>query len=385
MKMFGWKPALLSLSAALLLAPCAWSQPAIFSKLPYDQAKSIAKAENKLLIIDFTASWCPPCKMMDANTWVDPKVEEWFKKNAVALQVDVDEDKDFAADLNVSAMPTIAVFKQGDPTKEVDRYVGFRKPDQLLDWLNGVLAGKTFKDSSKATFESVVGKGGEAEVSGRYEFAKQLQDSGDVKGAAEQYIWLWKNIMKEYPPMVGVRGSYMAANMGRLAEKDESVKASIAKLRDEAETKDRGDWITLNETLMQPELTLAWFDRVKKDKSENSAKELKTSGFLLSRILIVNNRWPDVAYLHKDPIAELKDKFRFAEDIISYTKGRDVPQINPFPKDAAVIYAALLAAGRTDEAIAVKKEAIKLQDSPKLRQALSAMAQKAGQKEPEEK
>lgn len=177
----------------------------------------------------------------------------------------------------------------------------------------------------------------------------------------------------------------MAANMGRLAEKDESVKASIAKLRDEAETKDRGDWITLNETLMQPELTLAWFDRVKKDKSENSAKELKTSGFLLSRILIVNNRWPDVAYLYKDPIAELKDKFRFAEDIISYTKGRDVPQINPFPKDAAVIYAALLAAGRTDEAIAVKKEAIKLQDSPKLRQALSAMAQKAGQKEPEEK
>ena len=385
MKLISWRPALLSISTVLLLAQGAWAEPSIFSQQTYDQAKEAAKAENKLLIIDFTASWCPPCKMMDASTWVDPKVEEWFKKNAIALQIDVDKNKDFAADLNITAMPTIAVFKQGEPSKEFDRYVGFRKPDQLLEWLNGVLAGKTYKDAAKANFEALIGKGGEAEVSGRYEYGKLLQDGGDVRGAAEQYTWLWNNILKEYPPMVGVRGSYMAANMGRLAEKDPTVKASFEKLRDEAEAKDRGDWITLNEVLLQPEKTLAWFDKVKKDNTPESAKELKKSGFLLSRVLITNNRWPDVAYLYKDPMAELKDKFRFAEDIISYTKGRGVPEVNPFPKDAAVIYAALLAAGRTDEAIAIKKEAIRLQDTPKLRQALSTMAEKAGQKEPPEK
>src|SRR5436190_18845685 len=83
--------------------------PEIFSKKSFDEAKSQAKAEGKLFIADDTATWCGPCKSMDKTTWVDEKVVAWINEHAMAAQIDIDKDKDRAADLEISAMPTIIV------------------------------------------------------------------------------------------------------------------------------------------------------------------------------------------------------------------------------------------------------------------------------------
>src|ERR1700733_15033662 len=106
-------------------------RPAHFAELEFATALERAKAENKLLLVDATAVWCGPCQMMDRTTWVDPAVIAWLGERAVAIQIDVDAQKEIARQLRIEAMPTIIAFVDG---KEFDRVVGAKKPKELLAW-----------------------------------------------------------------------------------------------------------------------------------------------------------------------------------------------------------------------------------------------------------
>jgi len=72
------------------------------------------------VVIDFTASWCGPCRIMA------PIFADLAKKhpNAVFLKVDVDELKAITEQFSVEAMPTFLFMKEGDVK---DRVVGAMK------------------------------------------------------------------------------------------------------------------------------------------------------------------------------------------------------------------------------------------------------------------
>ncbi|XP_031487074.1 thioredoxin H1-like [Nymphaea colorata] len=79
-------------------------------------------ASNKLVVVDFTASWCGPCRFMA------PLFAEWARKfvDAIFLKVDVDELREVAEEWRIEAMPTFLLLKEG---KEVERIVGAKKDD----------------------------------------------------------------------------------------------------------------------------------------------------------------------------------------------------------------------------------------------------------------
>lgn len=78
----------------------------------------MADNENKLIVIDFYATWCGPCKQVMPLL---PQLAAKFADNVVFVKVDVDESDDMSEEYQVSAMPTFVFIKDG---LKVDTYTG---------------------------------------------------------------------------------------------------------------------------------------------------------------------------------------------------------------------------------------------------------------------
>lgn len=76
-----------------------------------------AIAADKLVVVDFFATWCGPCKM------IAPMIEKFATEYSTAdfYKLDVDELPEVAQKNEVSAMPTLVLYKNG---KEVAKVVG---------------------------------------------------------------------------------------------------------------------------------------------------------------------------------------------------------------------------------------------------------------------
>lgn len=78
-----------------------------------------------LILVDFWASWCGPCKMMG------PVIEElakYYEGKVKIGKLDVDANSSTAGKFGISSIPTTIFFKDG---KEVDRLVGFQSKEIL--------------------------------------------------------------------------------------------------------------------------------------------------------------------------------------------------------------------------------------------------------------
>ncbi|PUZ65211.1 hypothetical protein GQ55_3G205600 [Panicum hallii var. hallii] len=109
-------------AAATPAAPAEGSVIAIHSLDEWSIQIEEANSAKKLVVIDFTASWCGPCRIMA------PIFTDMAKKNpyVVFLKVDVDELKAIAEQFSVEAMPTFLFMKEGDVK---DRVIGAMKEE----------------------------------------------------------------------------------------------------------------------------------------------------------------------------------------------------------------------------------------------------------------
>jgi thiol:disulfide interchange protein len=74
----------------------------------YDAALKDAQSGNKLVVIDFFATWCGPCRMMERDTFPDEKIQQRLA-GFVPLKVDVDKQPKLAAQYGITGMPTTLV------------------------------------------------------------------------------------------------------------------------------------------------------------------------------------------------------------------------------------------------------------------------------------
>lgn len=81
-----------------------------------------AISADKVVVVDFYANWCGPCKMLK------PILEEVSAEGHTVYSVDVDNNKDLASKFQISSIPTVLLFKNG---KQIDQFVGIKDKEDI--------------------------------------------------------------------------------------------------------------------------------------------------------------------------------------------------------------------------------------------------------------
>lgn|SRR5690348_14588415 len=89
---------------------------------------------DKPVLVDLWASWCAPCRAMEPT--IEAVAKEFEGKVTVA-KLNVDENPELAQQLDVMSIPTMMVFKNGQP---VNRLVGLSTKERLTGAITAALA-----------------------------------------------------------------------------------------------------------------------------------------------------------------------------------------------------------------------------------------------------
>ena len=89
-----------------------------------DEFEQAVNADDELVVVDFFASWCGPCKMLG------PVIERAADKfsDVHFYKVDIDEEMDLAARFQVMSVPTLIYFKRGEV---LSKSIGLVSPSDI--------------------------------------------------------------------------------------------------------------------------------------------------------------------------------------------------------------------------------------------------------------
>ena len=100
-------------------------KPIVLNKNNFDEIKK----NERLVLIDFYANWCGPCKML--SPIIDQIADE--REDVVVAKVDVDKEVELAEKFGVFSIPTLVILKDGEV---VHQSAGARPKAQILALLD---------------------------------------------------------------------------------------------------------------------------------------------------------------------------------------------------------------------------------------------------------
>lgn len=88
------------------------------------------KNSDKLVIVDFWATWCGPCQMLAP---VLEKIAEEKKDSVKVCKVNVDEEQELAMEYGIMSIPTLVMFKNGEKVKTSVGFFSKSELEKIID------------------------------------------------------------------------------------------------------------------------------------------------------------------------------------------------------------------------------------------------------------
>lgn len=129
-------------------------------------------SQEKLIIIDFWADWCEPCKQLMP---ILERIAAQYPEQLTLAKVNCDEQQELAMQFGIRSLPTVALFKDGQP---IDSFTGVKSENEIKELLSQHLPSPTDGLIEKA--QQALAEGNAADA---YTYAKQAcdVDSGNMQ------------------------------------------------------------------------------------------------------------------------------------------------------------------------------------------------------------
>ena len=98
-----------------------------------DMKQFQSSLKNKVVLVDFGATWCAPCKAMEP---IIKDMKTKYENKATIIEINIDEQRTLATDYMVQSIPTLIIFNDG---REVKRLVGLQPVATIEQSLNEAL------------------------------------------------------------------------------------------------------------------------------------------------------------------------------------------------------------------------------------------------------
>ncbi len=102
-------------------------------KQQFNSFEELLSGSELPVLVDFYASWCGPCQMMSP---ILDQVSAQLKQQLRVVKIDTDKYPQLASQHQIQALPTLVLFKQGQP---VDRIEGVMPAAKLIQHLNSLI------------------------------------------------------------------------------------------------------------------------------------------------------------------------------------------------------------------------------------------------------
>ncbi len=154
----------------------------------FDQAQKMALSTNKLMIVDFWATWCGPCKKMDMESWNNSEVN-LILQDYIQVKIDIDLEKELATKYGISSIPNMFIMDGNG--KVVYNFSGFHDANGLKRELNKFALNVEYLSSDLQNYYKQKSYNSSLRVSQKY-FDYSLLVDKDIKyyivNTADEYL-----------------------------------------------------------------------------------------------------------------------------------------------------------------------------------------------------
>jgi putative thioredoxin len=179
------------------------------------QKDVVAPSQDKLVILDFWAEWCGPCKAL--GPVLEKVAAEYADKGVVLAKLNVDEEQFIAAQFQVRSIPTVYAIFQGQPIADL---TNARSESQLKQVLDQLLAQLPVKAGAN-------GNQPQGDIAGLVAMGEQVLAEGDGERAAS----IFQQIAEMAPEDAGVQSGLIRALLA--AERTDEARATLEGLPEE--------------------------------------------------------------------------------------------------------------------------------------------------------